>query len=344
MMHFPIQAAAARNKYNYDILFEKIVDDLNDADITFANLETPVDQSADVSGYPRFNARPELLASLKKAGVDIVSLANNHAMDAGADGLARTLENISAAGILYTGAGKTKAEAAEIRYAAARGVNVAFLAYTYSTNQRLPGKKESLPGVNVLRPGSKADLGRAAEMVKKARASADLVVVSLHWGKEYATTPTPWQRTAAAELVEAGADVILGHHPHVLQPIETYIAKDGRQGVVAYSLGNFLSNQNYGVSHKNKDHVRALRGDGVILRITVEKKDGKTAVSRLEYLPIWTLREVIGGRTVSRPISLSRELVRLEALQVRSKEEEKMKELLSFRQKVIAETCAVKVR
>ncbi len=337
MMPGSIQSVVRRNKYNYDLLFEKVAPDLGAADITFANLETPIDHKAKISGYPKFNARPELLAALKRAGVDIVTIANNHVMDAGVEGLKRTIDNITTAGLLYTGAGKTKADAEAIRYITAQDVAVAFLAYTYSTNERLPKNKESEPGVNILRPDSKADLSRALAKVREARQPADIVVVSLHWGDEYKTLPTRWQRQVAAELIEAGADIILGHHPHVLQPIETYTAKDGRQGVIAFSLGNFISSQNYGVSFKNRNHKRARRGDGIILSLTAVKKTGRTSVTKIEFQPIWTMHEKVGSSTVARPVGLAREIARLEALPKRSKEEENEIKLLSHRQKLIIE-------
>jgi poly-gamma-glutamate synthesis protein (capsule biosynthesis protein) len=335
MMPGSIQSAAAKDKRGYDLLFEKITPDLAAADITFANLETPVDHTAGVSGYPRFNAPRELLASLKKAGVDIVSIANNHAMDAGSEGLRRTIDNIEAAGIVFIGAGRTKAEAAATRFLKTRGVNVAFLAYTYGTNRRPPHRSPDAPGVNIIGVGSDADLVRAAASVRQARADADLVVVSLHWGGEYATSPTTWQRRVASELIEAGADVLLGHHPHVLQPIESYAARDGRMGLIAYSLGNFISSQNADVSYANKTHQKALRGDGIILSITAPKEGGRTRVAHAEFLPIWTLRESTGTAVVYRPVSLARELLMLGAKQKRDSTEEKLMQLLSYRQAFI---------
>ncbi len=342
MMPGSIQAVVRRNKYNYDLLFERVAPDLSAADITFANLETPVDHKAKISGYPKFNARHELPAALKRAGVDIVTIANNHVMDAGVEGLKRTLDNITTAGLLYTGAGKTKTEAGEIKYITAKDLFVAFLAYTYSTNERLPKRKEKEPGVNILRPDSKTDLSHAADKVRQARQSADIVVVSLHWGDEYKTLPTRWQRQVAAELIEAGADIILGHHPHVLQPIETYTAKDGRQGVIAFSLGNFISSQNHGVSFKNRNHKRARGGDGIILSLTAVKKSDRTSVTKIEFQPIWTMREKAGASTVARPVGLAREIARLEALPERSKEEENKMKLLSHRQKLIIELFSPK--
>lgn len=335
MMPESIQSAVAQDKHGYDLLFEKITPDLAAADITFANLETPVNHKAGVSGYPKFNAPRELLASLKKAGVDIVSIANNHAMDAGSNGLKRTIDNVGAAGIVLTGAGRNKTEASEIKKLTVRGITAAFLAYTYSTNQRLPRKSANAPGVNVLGPNSAADLARAAASVRQARADADLVVVSLHWGDEYATSPTAWQRRVASELIEAGADVLLGHHPHVLQPIESYTARDGRTGLIAYSLGNFISSQNAEVSYANKTHRKALRGDGIILSITATKEGGGTRVASAEFLPIWTLRESIGKAAVYRPVSLARELLMLGAKQKRDSTEEKLMQLLSYRQECI---------
>ena len=342
MMPASIQSAAAGNKQGYDLLFEKIAPDLGAADITFANLETMADQKAPVSGYPKFNARPALLEALKKSGIDIVSVANNHAMDAGAEGLKRTLDNIEAAGLAFSGAGRTKAESSKVTYLTAHGVNVAFLSYTYSTNQRLPPRSENAPGVNIIGVGLVADLSRAAARVRQAKKAADLVVVSMHWGEEYSTNPTPWQRQVATELIEAGADIILGHHPHVLQPIESYSARDGRVGLIAFSLGNFISSQNNGVSYEDTTHHKALRGDGIILRITALKEKGRSMVVRAEFLPIWTLRETIGRATVNRPVSLDRELSLLGSKQQRSTTDDKIIKLLTYRQQLIIRTLTGK--
>jgi poly-gamma-glutamate synthesis protein (capsule biosynthesis protein) len=335
MMPLSNQLAATRNKEHYNILFEKIARDLTSADIAFANMETPVDHTAPVSGYPKFNAGPELLTALKRAGVGIVSIANNHAMDAKPSGLVRTIDNIAAAGLFFTGGGRTQAEAGQAAITTLHGITTAFLAYTYGTNERMPLKKRNAPRVNILRTNSEADLALAAADVQKARQSADLVVVSLHWSDEYRTIPTIWQRRVAAELIEAGADVILGHHPHVLQPIESYSARNGRQGLIAFSLGNFISSQNYGVAGKNRTHRKALRGDGIILRIYVVKEQGKTSVARAEFVPLWSLHDRVGENVVYRPVNLAREIVRLEALEKRTKEDEDTLGLLKFRMNVI---------
>jgi poly-gamma-glutamate capsule biosynthesis protein CapA/YwtB (metallophosphatase superfamily) len=342
MMHLSNQLAVHRNNGRYTILFEKIARDLTSADVVFANLETPIDQTARISGYPRFNAGPGLLATLKSTGVGIVSIANNHALDARPDGLKRTIDNIAAAGLLFTGGGRTLAEAGRPATVTSHGITAAFLAYTYGTNQRMPVKKKNDPRVNILRADSEADLARAAMDVKKARQSADLVVVSLHWGAEYRTIPTAWQRRAAAELIGAGADIILGHHPHVLQPIESYTAANGRQGLIAFSLGNFISSQNYGIAYKTRTHRKALRGDGIILRICAVKEQGKTSVTRVEFVPLWTLRERVGKNVVYRPVNLAREIARLEALPKRTGADEDTLGLLKFRMQAIIDELTAK--
>ncbi len=337
MMHSSIQKVAVKKGNNYDFLFEKVSPYLGSADITFANLETPIDHSSGVSGYPRFNARPELVGSLKKVGVEVVSLANNHIMDQGVQGLKNTLYNLHKAGVTYVGVGRTKHEAAKITYRKAHGLRIAFLAYTYNSNKHLPPGRPSAPGVNILRMNSQRDLHKVVRKVQEARMNADLVVVSLHWGIEYRKEPTAWQKKAAAHIMEAGADIILGHHPHVLQPIEWYTTKDARRGVIAYSLGNFISSQNYGVSFENKDHFRARRGDGVILIIKAEKEKEKTAIRRVDWLPIWSHRDTVGKYTVYRPVVLTNEIARLKAMPLRDEKQEETLQLFSHRLQVINE-------
>lgn len=337
MMPLSIQSSISRNKKGYDGLFEKISKDFAGADITFANLETPVDHKSPVSGYPKFNAHPALLAALKKAGVTIVSVANNHAMDAGSEGLKRTLDNIESSGLVFIGAGRTKKESAEIKFFKVRDLSVAFLSYTYDTNWRVP-RAAAAPGVNIIENDSESGLIRASERVKQARAHADLVVVSVHWGDEYAAKPTKWQRRVATALIEAGADVILGHHPHVLQPVESIATPDGRVGLVAFSLGNFISSQNAGIFFANKNNQKALRGDGIILNIAAVKEGRSTRVAHAEFLPIWTLRESIGKNVIYRPVSLVREIDSIKIKADRKQEEERMLTLLTYRYDIITKT------
>jgi poly-gamma-glutamate synthesis protein (capsule biosynthesis protein) len=334
MMPVSIQSAASKKKKGYDRLFEKIRKDLGSADITFANLETPIDHRSAASGYPKFNTDPELLRAIKNAGVDILSVANNHVMDAGTEGMKRTLDNIEASGLEFVGAGRTKAETDRIKVLNARGARIAFLAYTYDTNERLPKTAAQAPGVHIIKAGSEPDLVRAADKVRGARSVADVVAVSLHWGEEYAAAPSSWQRRVAAVLVDAGADIILGHHPHVLQTVESISAADGRTALVAFSLGNFISSQNAAISSRNKEHKIAFRGDSIILRVVLRTRRQKFRVANAEFLPIWTLREASPTGILYQPVSLDREISRLKSIP-QTKSGAQILNLLTYRQEVI---------
>jgi poly-gamma-glutamate capsule biosynthesis protein CapA/YwtB (metallophosphatase superfamily) len=197
-------------------------------------------------------------------------------------------------------------------------------------------KKQDAPRVNILRTDSEDDLAIAMTAVRKVRGIADLVLVSLHWGEEYTTISSRWQRRVAGELIEAGADVILGHHPHVLQPIEFHTSRNGRQGIIAFSLGNFIASQNYGITSENMAESRALRGDGTIFTIFACKETGKTTIIRAEFIPTWMLYDRVGNIMVNRPVNLAREIKRLEDSLNRTEAEESTLQLLTYRKKSIS--------
>lgn len=335
MMSASIQDAVIRNDYDYGIVFSEIRRDMA-ADIVFGNLETPVDHAAPVSGYPQFNARPELLSAIKQAGFNVLSVANNHMLDSGPEGLVRTLDNLDSADLHAVGAGRSRAEAEQILSVRVKNITTAFLAYTYGTNRGGAATRNG-PAVNILRPGDDHDLALAAEHIRRVREASDLVILSLHWGNEYETEPTEKQRRTAEALIEAGADVILGHHPHVIQPIEAYTAQDGRQGLIVYSLGNFTSSQNYGIGYENRDDVRARRGDEIILALTIRKEGEKMILHRAEFLPIWNSLRKAGATTVYRPIAIPREILRLTSLPQRTMDDENLLSLLAYRERVIVE-------
>jgi len=297
MMHLDVKNAGARAKGGLGELWAGVAPLFRRADIAFANLETPV---APVSGGPgapfQFNAPAELPAALKGAGIAVVSVANNHAFDQGHKGLAETLERVEAAGLVAAGAGRTRAEAEAPRILEARGLKVAFLACTDVFNANLNGKADR-PWVAALDPEA------VAVAVREARRRADAVVVSVHWGAEYLHAPLERQRRAARILAEAGADVILGHHPHVLQPVET-IANGDRRTLVAYSLGNFISNQD----RMYQPGIQAVGAgdsrDGVLFAcrlVKVRQADGTERVhaEMAGCEPLWTLnnwRDALAGR------------------------------------------------
>lgn len=219
--------------------FDHVAGVLRGADLAFANLECPL--SARWVTVPKviaFKAAPECATLLREAGLDIVSFANNHSLDCGRPGLVETLESLEAAGVRWCGAGRTRAESERPVIFAIRGRRVAFVGFSEFLMEA-----EAAPD----RPAVATARGDAVHrIVGAARGQAEHVVASFHWGAEYRDRPTRFQRRMARAAIAAGADLVLGHHPHVLQGLEwlTLTVTGGtRQALIAYSLGNFLFDQ-----------------------------------------------------------------------------------------------------
>jgi poly-gamma-glutamate synthesis protein (capsule biosynthesis protein) len=236
LMHQDVQRSAREAETGLRALWADVEPLIRGADIAFANLETPVAPTSGEPGRPfRFNAPAELPAALKASGFTVLSTANNHAYDQGSAGVVETLRRLRAAQLVPVGTGSTRAEAEQVQVVQANGLRVAFLGFTDLYNINL-NDKASGPWVRGLDPAA------AAAAVRAARAQADAVVVSIHWGVEYQHVPLPRQREVALQLCEAGADLILGTHPHALQPVEL-LEHNGHRTLVAFSMGNFVSNQ-----------------------------------------------------------------------------------------------------
>jgi poly-gamma-glutamate synthesis protein (capsule biosynthesis protein) len=273
------------------------------ADLAFGNLETPVAPLMGKPGVPYvFNAPADLPQALKRSGFSILSTANNHAYDQGARGLVETRTRLIVEGLIPIGSGKDRASAQAPKILERHGIRIAFLAWTDIFNLNYNrGRNE--PWVNRL------DLADAFEAVRAARQQADAVVVSLHWGVEDQHEPSPRQRDVAAELFEAGADLILGHHPHVLQPLET-LHVNGRQVAVAYSLGNFISNQNRTYLASRMPLVQGDERDSAAVVATfLRTASGRAELAKIGYIPLWTennWREVNAGEAKEREIYVVR--------------------------------------
>jgi poly-gamma-glutamate synthesis protein (capsule biosynthesis protein) len=211
----------------------KVASKLRSADLTIANLETTLsNRGVAVHGKPAhliFNGHPKGILSLTSAGVDLVSLANNHAMDHGRIALADTIAALDKAKIGHAGAGMTKTKAWAPAYVTVKGRRVAYVTAT----QVVPSY--FLPSATSAGVANGHDLKRLLAYVRAAHKNADIVIVSVHWGVEQSFTANGSQKHDARALIDAGADVVLSHHPHVMQGIDTYKGK-----LIAYSLGNFL--------------------------------------------------------------------------------------------------------
>lgn len=249
MMHSPQIPAGydrATGTYNYDHFFEGITETISRADLSIANLETPTAGEANngYSGYPLFNAPDALLTALQKAGVDVLATANNHCLDRRRSGLIQTIETMDELGIPHTGTFKNQEESDKILFQEINEVKVAIIAYTYGCN----GMENTLEASELKWMVNMLDKDAMVADIKKAREQgADIVLVMPHWGAEYVRQPADETVELAKALVAAGADVIVGSHPHVAQPIEWLTVQDdsGKDvtGLVYYSTGNFISNQ-----------------------------------------------------------------------------------------------------
>jgi poly-gamma-glutamate synthesis protein (capsule biosynthesis protein) len=290
---------ASARTFGWDATFAPVRPVIAGADIAFANLESPVapDHHQGIHGEV-FNAPATLAPGLAAAGFDVLSLANNHVFDQGTAGLVETRDRVRAAGMHPVGAGATCAEAHAPVVVEVKGVRVAFVAVVDLLNADLRAGDDA-PCVFVAGPPCtgdclpdrdalffRADPDRLRAAVARARADADLVVVSAHWGNEYRTTPLPEYRPLATLLVAAGADVVLGHHPHVLQPVER-ITAEGRTGIVAFSLGNFVSDM--GRSYVPGTHPvrKGNTRDGMVLAIDVTRTPAGLELAA-RAVPTWT--------------------------------------------------------
>lgn len=234
MLNRDVEKEALKRGWAY--LFAETADRIQAADLAFANLESPIGDEGRFINM--FQAAPEAVEALAFAGFDLVSLANNHALDYHHEGLLETMRLLREYGIDWVGAGRNLQEARQPLIREVNGVKIGFLSYTemWFVHAREPiswRATDTEPGV------APAELEFLQEDVEKLREQVNVVVVTVHWGKEYVHTPTQEQKAFARAAVEAGADSVLGHHPHVLQGIEFY-----RDGVIAYSMGNFVFDLN----------------------------------------------------------------------------------------------------
>lgn len=254
LIHHELQRQAYAAPDRFINLWSGVVDLFAKADISYANLEGPTAFGIDrkgkrvkdpglafdnsvYTGYPRFNYHPSLAEDLVRSGLDVVSTANNHALDRGMLGVDRTLDALDKAGLLYTGTRRQGADDAWHAITRARGMTIAWLACTSHT---IIGKDEPNQVLDCYKdPERVEDLVRALAEDE----AIDAVIVTPHWGKEYVHEPTDKQRKYARAWAEAGATAIIGSHPHVLQPWERLVTADGRETFVMYSLGNFASHQ-----------------------------------------------------------------------------------------------------
>ena len=233
--------AKTNDGYNFKPNLLNVKPLIQNADVAVANSESIIGgEDIGLSTYPGFNSPYEVGAALKDAGFDVVTMANNHTLDRGVPAITNAIHYWDKIGMLHTGSALSIPDQQKIATISRNHIVFSFMAYTYGTNG-IPtpeGKDYLVNRINL--PQIKAD-------IKRAKKVSDVVVVALHFGKEYERMPNAEQKKLVKQLADAGADVILGSHPHVLQPVEWVQGQDGHKTFVAYSLGNFLSGQDDGI-------------------------------------------------------------------------------------------------
>lgn len=274
LIHSPIyNSCKTEDGFNFDGLYENISPVMKEADIAAINQETIfVESVAALSGYPAFGTPQQVGESIVRAGFNLITHATNHTYDKGYDALLHTMgfwskqKNVTVLGI---NGSEEKQQTIDIWEK--DSLSIAMLNFTYGLNgYRLPESKKYL--VNILDGGSLNE-----KLIKDAEEKADITVVFVHFGTEYTHTPTKKQKEDIEFLVKNGADIIIGTHPHVIQPVAEHIAENGNKAIVFYSLGNFISNQS-GVE-------KIL---GAMADVTISKENGKTFVEDYKILPIVT--------------------------------------------------------
>ena len=266
--------------YDFSYVFDNISFYTKTADICVGNLETTfAGEEVGYSSYPTFNTPDSLAYELKDIGVDVLSTAGNHALDKGFDGLSRTIDKLNAADIAHLGTYKTEEDQNKTLIKYVKGIKIAFVNYTYGTNGiTVPSDKQFC--INLI----------DEDLMKKQIDSAkeenpDIIIACMHWGNEYKTIQNSTQEELANFLFQNGVDIILGTHPHVLEPMEkrTVTLEDGttKDGFVIYSLGNFIADQ-------NAEYTR----DSIILNLDITKHvDGTISIGNYEYVPIYMYKD-----------------------------------------------------
>ena len=266
----------ATGEYDFSYVFSDIIDYTKIPNLTIGNLETTfAGEDVGYSNYPTFNSPDNIATSLRNIGVDVLSTAGNHALDKGFSGLSRTIDVLDQNLIYHVGTNKTQEDQNTILYQYVKGVKIAILSYTYGTNGiKIPSDKPYC--VNLI------DKDLIKSHIEKAKSEgADLIVCCMHWGVEYQETPSAEQKELADFLFQNGVDIVLGNHPHTLQPMEkrTITLEDGstKDGFIIYSLGNFMGDQ-------SNVNTRS----SIILKLSITKHgDGHISIDDVSYTPIY---------------------------------------------------------
>lgn len=281
------------NTYSFDNNFKYVKPYISKSDLAIGNLETTLaGPKAKYSSFPKFNSPDELADAIKNSGIDIVSTINNHTYDRGSDGVYRTLDVLNSKDIEHVGTQKND-EDENFLIKDIDGVKLGVTAFSYGqvygSTTALNGLPVNYNDLNNLNIFNSSYVDIAFNEIKDTldvmnNKETDLQAVILHWGDEYTRQPNKFQKELAKKLCDYGVDIIIGSHPHMVQPIEMINSDENdNETLVIYSLGNFLSNQ------RNEILNKKYTEDGVIVNIDIDKNlnTGETTISNVEYIPTW---------------------------------------------------------
>ncbi|MCG8571048.1 MAG: CapA family protein [Spirochaetes bacterium] len=293
MAHLDLQNYVLAQEKKYQLFFEHTKAIFLGDDLTFANLETPVNDHIPISGYPHFNAKTALVDAMSVCGIDIVSLANNHSYDQGKKGILSTIEAIEKNQLIYSGMARNPDDGKQMTIFEKNQIIIGYLSLTFSVNGLPYVEKKDSPFINLVRWDDQPKIDKYCKLIKEGKKNTDLVIVSFHCGMEYQSTPHALQEKAIKKMADAGADIILGHHPHVLQKIEYYYQKDGRKTLIAYSLGNYISAQArylpYLKESANHQAPYLKTSESLVLQFDVVKWNQTIEITHVRVIPLFNI-------------------------------------------------------
>ena len=284
-----ISAKKADGTYDFHENFEYVKPWLKQADLVLGDFEGTVNKDHYLAGYPLFNAPGEVMDAIKDAGYQVLDLAHNHILDSQIEGVVSTADAIEKAGMtpvgVYTHESRDKAP---LVIKEVNGIKVAILAYSYGFN----GIEQSISQEDYNRYLSDLDEDKMKAEIERAEKEADITIIMPQMGVEYQIEPTEEQKKLYHKMIDWGADIIFGGHPHVVEPAET-VEKDGDKKLIIYSMGNFISNQRIETMQDVENAKWTERG--VLMDVTIKKKSGKTTIETAKAHPSWVSRTPKGG-------------------------------------------------
>ncbi|MGO9310342.1 MAG: CapA family protein [Spirochaetia bacterium] len=286
-------------------IYGAVKDVFQSSDLAFANLELPLDPSRPASGYPSFNGTPAYLAAAVDSGIDLFSLANNHAFDGGEEGIFQTIRSLEEARLrslrpfAYSGTRGNPHKPFGAETLNVKGIRVGFIAVAQFLNEPDQGRY-----VHVVDFSSPTQVEAFLSLVRSIAPRYDLFIVSYHGDREYVQEPAPQKVALFRQLLEAGAHIVVGHHPHVVQGYDV-VSAAGVQRLAAYSLGNFISGMTWRLGPADMQGMIAATGESYMLVVDVRCDSGGCSVQDLEPIPIATYANERAEMVVARMSDLA---------------------------------------